>query len=210
MKRWTSAEGVVIAFACIAAVIFILLDGAGPPPAKSDSIQAWTPLATSAFLPIDPLERPIHSSVPGSAGPGASPASTGCNVSSRSVQWPRQSSSSASPSGCGNGRPSTPPTARPTGGIGTAVGTVKGSASFYAYVPGGAAAAARLRAAIGPNWRGRRVTVWYGGRHVSVVLSDFERSTIPGRLIDLNQGSFAQLVGPGWYQRGRVWVEVTW
>ena len=105
-------------------------------------------------------------------------------------------------------QPAPSATRRPKASIGTAVGAVKGSASFYAYVPGGAAAAARLRDAIGSNWRGRRVTVWYGSRHVVVTLSDFESSLIPGRLIDLDEASFAALVGPGWYQRGRVSVEV--
>lgn len=180
MKR-TDGDLVVIALAVLAVIVFMWLSAAGPKPVKSDSIQAWTPLATSAFLPIDPIVRPIHVDPTPKLRETAQPSPT---------HAPRVSP--------------------PAGGIGTAVGTVKGSASYYAYVPGGAAAAARLRDAIGPNWRGRRVTVWYGKRHVSVVLSDFERSTIPGRLIDLNEGSFAALVGPGWHQRGRVWVEVTW
>lgn len=191
-------RSLVFVLTLLVLVIVLITVTTWPPRARSFTPTAWTPLATSAFLPIDPLVRPIRSAGPGSAG-------------SAKPDIGRRPGASSAPSSNGASKsPSTPPTARPTSGVGTAVGTVKGSASFYAYVPGGAAAAARLRDAIGPNWRGRRVTVWYGKRHVSVVLSDFERSTIPGRLIDLNEGSFAALVGPGWHQRGRVWVEVTW
>ena len=140
---------------------------------------------------------------------GYPPESSSGNLGTSHDRPTASSTPQSSPSPATTPRSATPsprPTRAPRIYFGA---SATGSASFYAYVPGGAAAAARLRDAIGPNWRGRRVTVWYGGRHVTVVLSDYESSLIPGRLIDLNEASFAQLVGPGWYQRGRVTVEVT-
>ena len=65
-----------------------------------------------------------------------------------------------------------------------------GTATWYRYVPGGAAAGPRLRSALGPAWRGRLVTVRANGRSVRVKLSDYMPS---GRLIDLDAASFAVL-----------------
>lgn len=82
-----------------------------------------------------------------------------------------------------------------------AVKGVAGVATWYAYHRGQAAAAARLRAYLGPNWRGSIVTVC--GPHaylpcISIVLTDYESSKIPGRLIDLDVVDFATLCGdPG-------------
>ena len=85
-----------------------------------------------------------------------------------------------------------------------------GVATYYAYVSGGAAAARALREAIGPGWRGTTVTVWYGGRHRTVVLSDYEASLVPGRVIDLDGRTFAALVGSGWLAQGIAEMTVTW
>ena len=141
---------------------------------------------------------------------GYPPESSSGNLGTSHDRPTASSTPQSSPSPATTPRSATPsprPTRAPRIYFGA---SATGSASFYQYVPGGAAAAARLRDAIGPNWRNKRVTVWYGGRHVTVVLSDFESSLILGRLIDLNESSFAQLVGPGWYQRGRVTVRVEW
>lgn len=182
MSRWTSAEGVLVALACIVAIVFILVDGSAR-PAASFTPTVYAPLPSSDFAPwwVEPLVRPIR---------------------------PPDPTLSAIPSATHRPQIATP---RPAGGIGTAVGAVKGTASFYAYHPGQAAAAKRLRDAIGPNWRGTLVEVRYAGRKpIFVVLTDFESSTLPGRLIDLSEEDFGTLVGPGWYQRGRVGVTVTW
>lgn len=82
-----------------------------------------------------------------------------------------------------------------------------GAATWYAYVPGGAAAGPALRAAIGPRWRGTRVTVCSGARCVSVVLSDWCACRPATRLVDLNSRSFAAL-GP--LSRGLLPVTVSW
>jgi hypothetical protein len=63
---------------------------------------------------------------------------------------------------------------------------------------------------MGPNWRHRYVRVCLEARCIVVFLDDYEASTIPGRTIDLSEGSFAALVGPGWYQRGVAEVVVSW
>ena len=77
---------------------------------------------------------------------------------------------------------------------------VKGTATWYAHPAGHAAAALRLRDALGPNWRGMRVKVCKSVstyQCVTVILDDFESSTIPGRLIDLAAGDFARLAPLG-------------
>jgi hypothetical protein len=73
---------------------------------------------------------------------------------------------------------------------------VAGVATFYAYHQGQAAAAARLRDALGPDWRGLVVRVDGPLGHLYVVLTDFESSLIPGRLLDLDARDFAAICGP--------------
>ena len=81
-----------------------------------------------------------------------------------------------------------------------------GLASWYAYIPGGAAAGPALRTALGPGWRGQSVAVCRtdGGAMacVRVTLSDFMRAD---RLIDLDSRSFAALMP---LSRGLVTVEI--
>jgi hypothetical protein len=91
---------------------------------------------------------------------------------------------------------------------------LSGIASWYAYVLGDAAAGPALRAWLGPDWRGQRVTVC-AIRHsdiptpcVVVTLSDFCRcQTNPDsvKVIDLDVRSFAQLADPS---RGIVVVTI--
>jgi len=90
-------------------------------------------------------------------------------------------------------------TPAPTGSIGTAYVGVKGVAgigTWYRYHRGQAAAAARLRDALGPNWRGMSVQVCHLHSCIEVVLTDYESSQIPGRLIDLDSRDFAAICGP--------------
>ena len=68
----------------------------------------------------------------------------------------------------------------------------------YAYPPGSmvAAACGKLRAAMGPHWRGKHVTVVAGsGAHVDVQLVDWCGSTT--KLIDLYYAPMHQLGGTG-------------
>ena len=101
-------------------------------------------------------------------------------------------------------RPKAPAVPRPKPNTGAGI---TGVATWYAYVPGQAAAASALRRAIGPHWRGTRVTVCAGGRCVGVVLTDYEASTVEGRLVDLDSRDFAALGALG---RGVLRVTVRW
>lgn len=87
--------------------------------------------------------------------------------------------------------------------------SITGIASWYRYVPGGAAAGPALRRALGPGWRGTVVTVCAGDRCVyGIALSDWcGCNTANEKLIDLDRASFAQLADPS---RGIVKVTVRW
>ena len=85
--------------------------------------------------------------------------------------------------------------------------SITGIASWYRYVPGGAAAGPALRRALGPGWRGTVVTVC-ASRCIQVTLSDWcGCNTANEKLIDLDRASFAQLADPS---RGVVKVTVRW
>lgn len=84
---------------------------------------------------------------------------------------------------------------------------IAGLATWYAYVPGGAAAGPALRAALGRHWRGRKVSVCVtGGNCVSVTLSDWCLCS-SARVVDLDVRSFAQLAR---LSRGVIHVTVKW
>lgn len=72
--------------------------------------------------------------------------------------------------------------------------SLSGRASWYRYVPGGAAAGPLLREWLGPKWRGMHVQVCAASTCVTVKLSDWCLCTgSPRRVIDLDSRSFAQL-----------------
>jgi hypothetical protein len=87
---------------------------------------------------------------------------------------------------------------------------ITGIASFYVYIPGGAAAGPALRSALGPGWRDRRVIACVtsdkkrsaSDKCVTVTLSDFMRAD---RLIDLDVRDFGKLADPS---LGLVTVEI--
>ena len=83
-----------------------------------------------------------------------------------------------------------------------------GRASRYAYVRGGAAAGPQLRAWLGPDWRGQKVSVCIGTDCVSVTLSDWcqcYKGERKERVIDLDDRSFAALA-PLWKGVVRVTI----
>lgn len=88
--------------------------------------------------------------------------------------------------------------------VGTVAQGVRGIATWYRYRPGEAAAGPRLRAMLGPSWRGTRVRVCTPSRCLSVVLTDFMRAD---RLVDLNRDDFQKLAP---LSRGVLTVEVSW
>lgn len=98
----------------------------------------------------------------------------------------------------GGGQPSATPTPAPRPSI-------RGLASWYAYVAGQAAAGPKLRAALG-DWRGRTVTV----NGISVRLTDWCQcleGQSDERIIDLDKRTF-ELLAPA--SRGLLEVSVTW
>ena len=70
--------------------------------------------------------------------------------------------------------------------------SMTGISSWYAYIPGGAAAGPALRAALGAGWRGSVVTVTGPAGSAVVTLSDFMRRD---RLVDLDSRSFVAVCG---------------
>ena len=95
------------------------------------------------------------------------------------------------------------PTATASSPTSQSATSVRGSATWYAYRIGQAAAGPRLRSALGTHWRGKVVTVWYAfkrgtrtiTRYVHVRLTDW--CACPrGRVIDLDRRAFAALASP--------------
>lgn len=89
-------------------------------------------------------------------------------------------------------------------------GPLAGVASWYRTPGLTSAAGPALRRALGPDWRGRTVTVRAGDREVTVRLTDWcqcFRGTATERLIDLSDDAFRELAP---LSRGLVAVTVTW
>jgi hypothetical protein len=85
---------------------------------------------------------------------------------------------------------------------------LSGVASWFASPIGVSAAGPALRAALGPSWRGQRVTVTGPAGSAVVVLGDWCGCTTAGeKLIDLDDGAFVAVCGP--LSRGVCDVEVT-
>lgn len=81
---------------------------------------------------------------------------------------------------------------------------LEGTASWYRWRPGEAAAGPALRAALGPRWRGQQVRVCAGVRCATVRLTDY-CGCYGTRLVDLDAATFAQLAP---LSRGLIRVEV--
>lgn len=83
-----------------------------------------------------------------------------------------------------------------------------GSATWYDYHQGQAAAGPALRSALGSDWRGQVVTVEANGRSVTVRLTDWCACGMRGgrdTLIDLDDADFAHLAPLG---RGVITVTI--
>ena len=83
--------------------------------------------------------------------------------------------------------------------------SVTGTATWYRYHPGQAAAGRALRQALGPHWRGKWVSVTANGHTIRVRLTDSMGRT--SRLIDLDPHDFARLAPPS---VGVLRVTVSW
>jgi len=82
---------------------------------------------------------------------------------------------------------------------------LRGTATYYAYRTGQAAAGPALRAFLGKNWRGTVVTVTANGRTVTARLTDWCLCS-SARVVDLDKRSFAKLADPS---RGVIHVTVS-
>lgn len=79
-------------------------------------------------------------------------------------------------------------------------GSLTGTASWYAWRPGEAAAGPSLRRALGPSWRGRVVLV----DGIRVRLTDW---MVADRLVDLDSRTFAAIAP---LSRGLTEVTISW
>jgi hypothetical protein len=81
---------------------------------------------------------------------------------------------------------------------------IHGTATWYSWRTGEAAAGPRLREALGRGWRGR--TVWVNG--VPVRLTDWMGTRNRAKVIDLDDGLFRRVCGR--LSRGVCVVRVSW
>ena len=106
-------------------------------------------------------------------------------------------------------KPTPKPTSRPRASTRPTVVTkhaLRGNATWYRYVPGGAAAGPNLRKAMGKHWRGQIVTVCRRSC-VRVRLSDWCLCRRGNRIIDLDHRTFDAL---GSLSEGVIPVTVKW
>ncbi len=182
------------AFVVLAVLALLILAGIWfPAHTQGDQPVTAGSVPQSEFVPVVPVSIPHFEGMPvdiphSSPTPAAPVASV---IPSASLRW----------GASGPVRSPAPQAAK------SVTGALTGVASWYRYIPGGAAAGPALRLALGPGWRGHSVAVCRtdGGAMacVRVTLSDFMRAD---RLIDLDSRSFAALMP---LSRGLVTVEVT-
>ena len=185
--------------------IWLIVSNVYPSPAKGDQPFVSYVIPQSEFVPVVP---PLQDA--------------GTNVVVANPRRPREVTIAPSAAPIQSEKPVRSQARLPTAGKATAEPAVivkaaepesmtgqslSGQATWYAYVPGGAAAGPRLRAALGSGWRGRTVTVWAAGRHVTVALSDWCACSPSTRLVDLDVRAFAALMDPG---MGVIPVNVMW
>ena len=152
----------------------------------NSALRAGTPPAAQEAPHIAALRRGMDGPSPASWTAGAASASATPGVTA----------------------PGPPPSSRaaPATRRASASARLSGWATWYRYVPGGAAAGPALRRALGAGWRGSRVTVC-AARCVRVTLSDWCWCPKGNRIVDLDARSFAVLAPLG---AGLVAVTVTW
>ena len=161
--------------------------------------DAWT---------VAPTPRPSPQADLGSAAPrmtpdGVSPVPSPDVAARTGSPDTEPAPMSASPSPTGT-RPAA--TARPKAAT-PLRHRLTGNAVWYVYRRGHAAAGPALRAALGPRWRGKTVTVCSGPRCVRVVLSDWCACRTGNRVVDLDRAAFAALAPTS---RGVIPVTVRW
>jgi hypothetical protein len=132
---------------------------------------------------------------------------TGCIYHGRLWVKPTPSVPVESPTAAPTAKATHRPTPLPTGRLVAPAFALRGNATWYRYVPGGAAAGPALRKALGKHWRGKVVTVWRGNAHVRVKLSDWCLCSHGNRVIDLDSRAFDVLGSLG---EGVIPVRVEW
>ena len=111
---------------------------------------------------------------------------------------------SASPEAQPSAKPTAAPTPKPTRKPRATSHRLSGTATWYDYRRGQAAAGPRLREALGKGWRGRTVLV----NGTPVLLSDYMGTRNRAKVIDLDDGLFRRVCGP--LSMGVCQVEVRW
>lgn len=176
------------------------------------SVGSLAPTAGYPPATASPLPEWMFTTIPEAATPTLAPTPTVAPPLA-ATQSPRPSAARSTP----RPRPTASPTRRPVSVAPR--GAIVGLATWYCLAgvsrcmaahPGGlyAAAGPALRAVLGPDWRGRVVTVWMNGRHVTVTLAD---SCGVGcqSLIDLYADAMV-VIDPGYRINGGGTVKVTW
>ena len=177
--------------------------------------DAWTvaptPRSTHTIGPdAAPTPRPSPQADPGSGTPGMttegvsplpSPDSGARTVAPDIPVVAPAETPTAEPDEAGgrgvNAGPPSPPATNPRRSI-------SGTATWFRSPAGVSAAGPALRAAVGPGWRGTRVTVC-GASCARTVLGDWMRAD---KLIDLDDNIFVRVCGP--LSRGVCNVVVRW
>jgi hypothetical protein len=106
--------------------------------------------------------------------------------------------------------PTPTPSASPTAVVAALAGAsagVTGTATWYRYHQGQAAAGPALRAALGKGWRGSTVRACHDGACVRVVLTDWCLCG-HGRVIDLDSRDFRTLTADDEHKDGRLGLGV--
>ena len=154
-------------------------------PSRADGVAASRPADRTALASFVPLSAapltPVH--VPSATTP-AGPAADGLGVRPEGTA-PAVTSPLTATRPVASATSMLAPTAHRSSR------NVTGTASWFAYVPGGAAAGPSLRAALGPGWRGTVVSVC-AAVCIRVTLSGWMRAD---RLIDLDYRSWRVACG---------------
>lgn len=174
--------------------VSVALVGASAILAAAVSLAVALPPPAASRAPSEP-RRPVIVMLPTEPAPTAAPSPSAV---ASAVPVRRTPAASAKPKPVKTPRPKSKPKAGRS--------LVAGSATWYAYRPGEAAAGPALRAALGEDWRGSFVTVTAAnGNRVIVRLTDWCLCG-HGRVVDLDARAFNAL-GP--LSRGVLRVTVS-
>lgn len=176
-------------------------------PVTSRPASTPRPAATilATLRPVASLRTGAPITSPSAENTHACPRGPGCprEHSPSATIGTRSASPEAQPSAKPTAAPTPKPTKRPRATVRPSE-ALSGTATWYSYRRGQAAAGPRLRAALGAGWRGETVLV----NGVPVVLSDYMGTRNRAKVIDLDDGLFRAICGD--LSLGVCEVEVRW